>query len=356
MASIRHFFAELFGDEDDNAGTYTEAVRRGGAVVTVDADDDRLDRAREVLTRCGAIDIEEQVSQWRSEGWTGYDEDGIGAARQQRAASTARGSQGTVSGQGEQDVVPVIEEELQIGKRQVSGGVVRVVSRVVSTPVSESIELRSEEAVVERRHVDRPATEADLAGFQERTIEVAETAERPVVSKSAHVVEEVVVGKQVHTDTQTVEDTVRRTEVDVERGGSSGGARSGSTDTGTSRTSGSMGSVGSSGSMGGATVTGVGGEGLNVGSSPSGRRSFSDYEDEFRQDWQTNYGSSGGRYEDYQPAYRSGYEMRGDSQFSSSRWEDAEPHIRQRWERDNPGSAWERFKAAIRRGWERATS
>jgi hypothetical protein len=78
----------------------------------------------------------------------------------------------------EQDGLPVIEEELQIGKRQVSGGVVRVVSRVVSTPVSESIELRSEEAVVERRHVDRPASEADLAGFQERTIEVAETARK----------------------------------------------------------------------------------------------------------------------------------------------------------------------------------
>ena len=73
--------------------------------------------------------------------------------------------------------------------------------------------------MIERRHVDRPATEADLAGFQERTIEVAETAERAGRHKTAHVVEEVVVGKQVHTDTQTVEDTVRRTEVEVERGG-----------------------------------------------------------------------------------------------------------------------------------------
>jgi hypothetical protein len=112
--------------------------------------------------------------------------------------------------------------------------------------------------------------------------------------------------------------------------------------------------------MGGATVTGatstLGDAGSVGGGMSSGGRSFADFDDEFRQDWQTNYGSSGGRYEDYAPAYRSGYELRGDSQFASSRWEDAEPHVRERWERDNPGSAWDRFKDAVRRGWDRATS
>ena len=360
MASIRHFFAELFGD-DDNAGTYAEAVRRGRAVVTVDADEDRLDRAREILSRCGAVDIDEQATQWRSEGWTGYDEDGIATAREQRVGSAGVESRTTASGRdrvaGEgEEVLPVVQEELEIGKRRVSGGVVRVVSRVVSQPVTESVDLRSEEAVIERRPVDRPATEADLAGFQERTIEVAEMSEKAVVNKTARVVEEVVVGKQVHHDTQSVEDSVRRTEVDVERTGSEDRGAGG----GMGRASGTMASVGSSGSMGGATVTGATttmGDGGSVGGGMrSGRGAFSDYEDEFRQDWQTTYGSAGGRYEDYQPAYRSGYELRGDSQFANSRWEEAEPRIRERWERDNPGSAWERFKAAVRRGWDRATS
>ena len=145
MASIRHFFADLFGD-DDNTGTYSEAVRRGRAVVTVEADEDRLDEARECLTRCGAIDIDEQVSQWRSEGWTGYDEDGIGVARPQRVGSegiesrTSASGENRISGEGrvsgEQDVLPVVQEELEIGKRRVQGGVVRVVSHVVSRPVS----------------------------------------------------------------------------------------------------------------------------------------------------------------------------------------------------------------------------
>src|SRR4029079_16437673 len=86
--------------------------------------------------------------------------------------------------------------------------------------------------------VDRPATEADLAAFQERTIEVREMSERPVVSKTAHVVEEVGVGKQVSTETQTVEDTVRRTEVEVERVGEQSGARgmSGASSTGSAGT------------------------------------------------------------------------------------------------------------------------
>jgi uncharacterized protein (TIGR02271 family) len=343
MASIRHFFADLFGDDGDHAGHYTEAVRRGGAVVTVEVDEVRLERARDVLDSAGAVDIEEQVSRWRSEGWTGYDEDAPQAGRQETLASRA-GRETT--GEAE-NVLPVIQEELEVGKRQVSGGAVRIVSRVVSRPVSESVDLRREEAVVERRPVDRPASQADLTGLQERTVEVTEMAEKAVVNKTARVVEEVVVGKHVTHDTQTVEDTVRSTEVQVERVGDDE-SRTGSTGSRGSSGMSTPGGMGSSGSLGGATVTGA--------TASGGRRSFSDDEDEFRRDFETQYASSGGRYEDYQPAYRGGYEWRSDSQYSNRDWDDVEPQLRQRWERDYPGSAWERFKAAVRRGWERATS
>jgi len=354
-------------------------VRRGGAVLAVEVDDSRLDAARDALTRCGAIDIEEQVSNWRSQGWSGHDSEAAPYSREQAAAER-------------ENVVPVVEEQLEVGKRQVSGGAVRVVSRVVSRPVSESVELRREEAKVERHAVDRPATEADLAAMQERTIEVTEMAERPVVSKTARVVEEVVVAKQVSSDTQTVEDTVRRTEVEVERVG-------GDESRGGARTEGGRGGVGGGGGggtgVGGGVGTGVGGgAGTGVGTdreqigatqvTPAGamgssgttgndsagsmsgmamgggatssRRSFADLDDEFRQDYQTNFASSGLTYEDIQPAYRGGYEMRGDSRFANSDWDTAEPELRQRWESDHPGSAWERIKAAFRRGWDRATS
>jgi stress response protein YsnF len=92
---------------------------------------------------------------------------------------------------------------------------VRVESRGEEKPVTEQVQLREERVHVERRPVDRPVTEADAA-FREGTLEVTERAEEAVVSKTAHVVEEVVVGKQVEEHTETIRDTVRRTDVDVQ--------------------------------------------------------------------------------------------------------------------------------------------
>jgi len=115
--------------------------------------------------------------------------------------------------------VPVVEEQVRIGKEQVQGaGGVRVQSRVVERPVEEKVNLREEHVHVERRPVDRPAGGADLNNaFQDKTIEARETIERPVVAKEAKVVEEVVINKDVQQRTETVRDTARKTEVEVEK-------------------------------------------------------------------------------------------------------------------------------------------
>jgi uncharacterized protein (TIGR02271 family) len=86
---------------------------------------------------------------------------------------------------------------------------------VVETPVQEQVMLRKEDVQVERRPVDRPMAAGDDA-FRERTIEATETSEEAVVSKEARVTEEVVVRKTAEERTETVRDTVRRTEVEVE--------------------------------------------------------------------------------------------------------------------------------------------
>ena len=70
---------------------------------------------------------------------------------------------------------------------------------------------------MERRPADRPASEADLQAFREGTVEVHEKAEEAVVQKNARVTGEVVVRKDVEDKTQTVRDTVRRTDVKVDR-------------------------------------------------------------------------------------------------------------------------------------------
>ena len=114
-----------------------------------------------------------------------------------------------------QTTIPVVEEELQVGKREVERGGVRVESRVEEKPVAAEVQLREEHVRVERRPVDRPVTDADKA-FREGSLEVTERAEEAVVSKTARVVEEVVVGKQVEEHTETVSETLRRTDVDVQ--------------------------------------------------------------------------------------------------------------------------------------------
>ncbi|HYD99616.1 MAG TPA: YsnF/AvaK domain-containing protein [Alphaproteobacteria bacterium] len=118
----------------------------------------------------------------------------------------------------EQAAIPVVEEELHVGKREVRRGGVRVHSRVREIPVEERVTLRDETVNVERRAVDRPI-EAGEAVFQDRDIEVTETDEEAVIAKQARVTEEIVVSKGVDIHEETVRDTVRKTEVDIDRTG-----------------------------------------------------------------------------------------------------------------------------------------
>jgi len=62
------------GVSKGDAEYYAESVRRGGALVTVRADDTRADRAAEIMRNHGAVDIEQRAEQWRQQGWTGWNE------------------------------------------------------------------------------------------------------------------------------------------------------------------------------------------------------------------------------------------------------------------------------------------
>jgi uncharacterized protein (TIGR02271 family) len=190
---------DLFLPEEDRY-TYAEGLRRGGYLVSVRVSDAQYGRALDILDDEGTINIDERAEAWRVEGWTGY---GAGSPAATRAASER------------EEVIPVTEEELRVGRREVGQGRVRVRSYVVEQPVQEQVGLRQERVDVERRPVDRPVS-GDESLFRERTIEAEEKAEEPVVSKEARVKEEVVVRKDVDQRTETVADTVRRTEVDVE--------------------------------------------------------------------------------------------------------------------------------------------
>jgi hypothetical protein len=123
-------------------------------------------------------------------------------------------------------------------------------------------------------------------------------AEEPVVAKEARIIEEVLITKDVQERSAKVRDTVRRTDVEVDRGDANA------------------------------------------------------FDSDFRTHCTETFGREGLSYEQCAPAYRYGYTLGSDGRSSHSDWSSAEADARRRWEERNPGT-WERFRAAIRHAWER---
>ncbi len=188
----------------------------------------------------------------------------------------------------EDDVLEVVEEEVKVGKRQTEEGGVRATTRVTETPVEKDVTLREEHVNVERRPVDRPA---DADAFREQAVEVKTVSEEAVVSKQARVIEEVVLSKDVNERTETVRDTVRCTDVDIEQ--------------------------------------------LNA---------------DARRHYDSTFETTDYDYDQYRPAYSYGHDLAGHESYRNREWTDVEPDARRSWEERNPGT-WEEFKDAVRQGW-----
>lgn len=160
--------------------------------------------------------------------------------------------------------------------------------------------MSEEKAKIERRPVDRPATAAESEAFKERSFEVRETAEEPVVSKQARGKEEVVVGKETVERTAAVKDTARRTDVEVERTGQ--------------------------------------------------QRGLEDVE--YERHFSSNYAGKGERFDAYRSAYHYAEAKSTEQRFSGKDWTQVEEDIHQDWERSHPGT-WAKVKEAIHYGWNR---
>ena len=233
---------------DEDRHTYTEGLNRGGYLLSARVPEEIADTAAEVLESSDPIDLDQRSESWRQDGWAGYQTselsdadaparaaygEGAGLAEVSIASSGSTAS-GDVGGMYEEtgsqpatartdmaterageDVIQAAEEELRVGKREVGRGGVRVRSYVTERPVEEQVELRQERVSVERRPVDRELAPGEAA-FQERTIEAVERGEEAVVSKTARVTEEIGLRKDVEHATETVRDTVRKQEIEVE--------------------------------------------------------------------------------------------------------------------------------------------
>ena len=227
--SLSDFF---FPDEDRY--TYAEGLSRGYLVIVSGVTGGEYETALDILDDEGSVNLEEREQSWRSEGWGGYEASSYASGSTASAYGTRAGMTGDLDspyiGEGslsadasltserelrDDETIPVVEERLRVGKRETGQGRVRVRAYTVEEPVNESVDLREERVEIERRPVDREVTSADAA-FQDRTIEAEEYREEAVVQKEARVVEEIGLRKTSDTHQETVSDTVRRTEVEIE--------------------------------------------------------------------------------------------------------------------------------------------
>jgi stress response protein YsnF len=294
---IAGWFKSVFGSDDESDRPYYEnAVSSGHAVLSVDTNEENVDAAADILNRFSPLDVHREG-------------EGSGSTVTSSAGTSVPSATTAQTGTTDQSrAVPVVEEDLRVGKRTVLRGGVRVYSRLVEQPVEETVNLQEERVRVERQPVNRPVRESDFPTGRDEVIEVEEYAEEPVISKEARVVEEVRVSKEASQRKETVKDKVRRTEVEVE----------------------------------------------NL-SEQSAKGTRSNIDDDFRSHFTNYYGTAGDTYENYAPAYRYGYDMASDPRYQGRDFSEVESDLRTDYARRYPTSTWERIKDSVRYGWDKVT-
>jgi uncharacterized protein (TIGR02271 family) len=207
----------IFGKNvwDHEAGVYARTLRDGGAVLSLRVPHDDVARAMSILDVHDPVDVHEKAAAYGIA--VPLAAKALVTAPIAKAAAAATGV-GSRLGDTKDEVVRLAEEQLKVGKRLFETGTTRIRRYVVEKPVEEQVTLHEEHADVARRAVSDPSYVQDI-DWTDRTIEVTETAEQAVVNKTARVTEEVVIRKSGSDHVETVRDTVRRQQVDVERTG-----------------------------------------------------------------------------------------------------------------------------------------
>jgi uncharacterized protein (TIGR02271 family) len=196
----------LFGENvwEHEAAVYGDTLRKGGAVLAVRGPRDRVAKIMAILDAHDPVDVHEHAAKIGSD-----------VPVQAKALVTAPGIAAT-TGAGKNEVLRLAEEQMNVGKRLFETGTTRIRRFVTEKPVEQQVNLHEEHAKVVRRAVNDPDYISDI-DWGDKEYTVTETEERPVVSKTARVVEEIAVGREGSDRTETVRDTVRRQRAEIEK-------------------------------------------------------------------------------------------------------------------------------------------
>jgi uncharacterized protein (TIGR02271 family) len=198
----QRLFGRSLSDQESTA--FRRTLNSGGAVLTLRTPDTEVNRAMRILDVHGPMNLRDRST-----------------STQTTATPTAQTSvmppreSGRVTA-AEEEVLRLAEEQIDVGKRQVATGKSRIRRFVTERPVEQQVSLHEEHYEVARREVTDPKLARDI-DWKDRTIEVTETSEQPVVTKTARVAEEVVIRKRGSDHVETIRDTVRRQQLEVEQ-------------------------------------------------------------------------------------------------------------------------------------------
>lgn len=305
---------------------YLAGVRDGGTIVTANVGDSAVARAASILGSFDMVNISKRAAQLAAKvpaaaaaaiGTVGPAATGAAAKaattaaraatvpvdlpKQTPAMATRPPAEIALTDAARNDnVLEVIEEDLAVGKQQVERGRMRIYNVVTEHEVAKNVSLKDETIRVQRRPVSR-AVAIDPNIFKPRSFEMVEMDEIAQVKKTARVVEEVALGKDVIDKVETIKETLRRQDVQVEE--------------------------------------------------IPAARPFEAYRDDFKNFYAKHLASKGVTYESLAPTFRFGHGLATREPFRSSPWSAVESDARRIWEETNPGT-WDQNKAVVKYAWE----
>jgi uncharacterized protein (TIGR02271 family) len=199
---------KLFGRDiaDYEARVYGKTVEGGGAVLTLRLPDTELAKAMGILNQHHVVDVSRRAVE------TGL----MATSDVVPVVPTPVPAKPLTAEIDKGEVLRLAEEQLEVGKRLVTEGTTRIRRFIVEKPVEAKVTLHEEHVEIVRLATANPTSAKDV-DWTEKTIEMIDTHEEPVISKSVHLAEEVRVGKKATDRVETVRDKVRRQDVQVDR-------------------------------------------------------------------------------------------------------------------------------------------